>query len=325
MPTTPGPTEHAPIGRKDELVVQPPEKLDPQLVKELSRLRPWIPIAYIAREWLFILAPIIICIHYWHPLLYVAVVVWIGSRQHALGVLLHEATHYRVTKNRFLNELIGHVFLAFPTLASMSGFRATHFAHHRAPNTDDDPDWTYRLNDEWHFPKSRLALAWLLIRDAIGLNTLEYPKLGRRYADAVGQSAWIKLARICSYLVVFAIFWHFRLLWAVGMYWFVPYLTAHKVILRIRSISEHHGGPEIGGHPYRETRTTIPSWWERILISPLNVNYHLDHHLYPSVPFYNLPKLHRALQKCDKFRDTAYITQTYCGVLRECRGIRSGA
>jgi fatty acid desaturase len=26
-----------------------------------------------------------------------------------------------------------------------------------------------------------------------------------------------------------------------------------------------------------------------------NLNYHIEHHLYPAVPWYNLPKLHRLL------------------------------
>ncbi|MGB6043019.1 MAG: fatty acid desaturase family protein [Pirellulales bacterium] len=305
----------------DERIVQPVARLDPQLVKELSQLRPWITVAHIAREWLFILAPIILCIQYWSLWLYVAVVIWIGARQHALGILMHEGTHYRITKNRLLNELIGHVFLAFPTLGSMSGFRATHFAHHRSPNTEDDPDWTYRHGEEWRFPKSRVALYWMLIRDALGINSAEYPKLGRRYASAAHHSKWISLGRITSYVVVLGVFYHFRLLWAVGLFWFVPFLTSHKIIMRIRNISEHHGGPEIGGHPYRETRTTIPSWWERLLIAPLNVNYHLEHHLFPSVPFYNLPRVHQELLKNDTFRNSAYITQTYRGVLRECQGL----
>jgi fatty acid desaturase len=27
-----------------------------------------------------------------------------------------------------------------------------------------------------------------------------------------------------------------------------------------------------------------------------NINYHLEHHLFPAVPWYNLPKLHRLLE-----------------------------
>ncbi len=31
-----------------------------------------------------------------------------------------------------------------------------------------------------------------------------------------------------------------------------------------------------------------------------NINYHLEHHLFPGMPWYNLPKVHRLLQ--DEYR-----------------------
>ena len=33
----------------------------------------------------------------------------------------------------------------------------------------------------------------------------------------------------------------------------------------------------------------------RALLFPHHVNYHLEHHLYPAVPHYHLPQLHRLL------------------------------
>jgi fatty acid desaturase len=32
-----------------------------------------------------------------------------------------------------------------------------------------------------------------------------------------------------------------------------------------------------------------------LLLFPHHVNYHLEHHLYPAVPHYHLPRLHRLL------------------------------
>ena len=32
------------------------------------------------------------------------------------------------------------------------------------------------------------------------------------------------------------------------------------------------------------------------MLFPHHVNYHLEHHLYPAVPHYHLPRLHRLLQ-----------------------------
>jgi fatty acid desaturase len=39
-----------------------------------------------------------------------------------------------------------------------------------------------------------------------------------------------------------------------------------------------------------------PAWLEW-LIFPHHVNYHIEHHLYASVPHYHLPALHKELQK----------------------------
>ncbi len=38
-------------------------------------------------------------------------------------------------------------------------------------------------------------------------------------------------------------------------------------------------------------------WWERLLFAPNFVNYHMEHHLAPTVPSYNLRRMHRLLGK----------------------------
>jgi hypothetical protein len=64
-------------------------------------------------------------------------------------------------------------------------------------------------------------------------------------------------------------------------------LTWLKMILRIRSIAEHYSVKN--DHVLNRTRTTLPSLFEKMFIAPKNINYHLEHHLYPSVPFFRLP------------------------------------
>src|SRR5262245_799593 len=72
-----------------------PERLPPQTVKELSVLEPAKAIRATAEEWFVIAAAIALCSFFWHPALYVVAVVVIGSRQHALLILGHDASHYR--------------------------------------------------------------------------------------------------------------------------------------------------------------------------------------------------------------------------------------
>jgi fatty acid desaturase len=47
---------------------------------------------------------------------------------------------------------------------------------------------------------------------------------------------------------------------------------------------------------FRNTRTTRAGWLARLTVAPLHVNYHQEHHLMASVPYYRLPLMHRLLQ-----------------------------
>lgn len=42
------------------------------------------------------------------------------------------------------------------------------------------------------------------------------------------------------------------------------------------------------------TASVAPAWLEW-LVFPHYVNYHVEHHVYASVPHYNLPELHREM------------------------------
>jgi fatty acid desaturase len=69
------------------------------------------------------------------------------------------------------------------------------------------------------------------------------------------------------------------------------------------------------GDELRNTRTTIARWWERLLIAPNYVNYHLEHHLVMTVPHYHLPRMHRLLHARGAL-DGACVVTGYPAVLR---------
>ena len=87
---------------KNSVVVHPhnssrvvPERLPPATIKELSVLEPAKAVRATAEEWIAIAAAIAVCSFFWHPALYAVAVVLIGSRQQALLILGHDASHYR--------------------------------------------------------------------------------------------------------------------------------------------------------------------------------------------------------------------------------------
>jgi fatty acid desaturase len=51
---------------------------------------------------------------------------------------------------------------------------------------------------------------------------------------------------------------------------------------------------------------------------PRNIHYHIEHHWYPSVPFYNLPALHAELMRQPGFRQQAVVTSSVFASLRQC-------
>ncbi len=303
------------------------EQLDKATVRRLSQLKPWLSTAHLLLEYAFIFGAILLVNQFPNPFLYILAVMWIGARQHAMAIMLHEASHYRIVKNKTLNDWLGEVLLAFPLFVTVRSYRMSHMAHHRHTNTSFDPDWVSKETPDWVFPKTRKALFIILAKILLGMNAFWMVKLivsGGRSASA-GDASVSKeknvsrtfvAGRISYYVALITILSYYGLWLQFLLFWIVPLFTWLQVILRVRSIAEHFGIEY--DHTFTNARTTYPSLFDRIFLVSKNVWFHLDHHLYPSVPFYNLPALHEALQKIPSFRDKAHITQSYWGVLMEC-------
>jgi fatty acid desaturase len=285
---------------------------------ELSQISSIRSALHIIIEWILILTAIWACERFWEPWLYLATIVVIATRQHSLMIMLHEGTHYRLCRNRKINDWVSELVLAWPVLISARSYRANHFAHHRYLNTDRDPDWVRRRGDQnWVFPKRPREMAVLLLGDLTGLGAVALVKLLRTVASRdTDVSKGFLMARYLYYAAVMAIAFRTGTAHLLLLYWFVPLFTCLVCIFRIRSIAEHSA---LGAArtPYAGTRTTLLSFLERIFLAPNNVNYHLEHHLYPSVPFFQLPRLHALLCAKPEFRQ-AHMTRGYVGVLREC-------
>jgi fatty acid desaturase len=97
--------------------------------------------------------------------------------------------------------------------------------------------------------------------------------------------------------------------------WFLPATTLLQAILRLRAVCEHGAVPDAAaGHPLRAARTTLNPWWLRWLLFPHDVYFHIEHHLYPSIPHYRLPACHAALAARGAFEGGAEV-QTFGATL----------
>ena len=78
--------------------------------------------------------------------------------------------------------------------------------------------------------------------------------------------------------------------------WVLPLVTVVQAILRLRAIAEHGATTDFSS-PLTAARTNLGPAWLRWLVFPHNVNFHVEHHLYASVPQYNLPRLHAEMKR----------------------------
>jgi fatty acid desaturase len=281
-------------------------------IKKLSELRSSWNGAFIVLEWLSILFAVYCTEKFMSPITYFLAVVWVGSRLHALAIFMHEAAHYRLFKNRRLNEFIGEVFLAWPITVTLKGYRNSHLAHHQHVNTKEDPDWEDGSKEDYRFPKTKNQMTYALIRNFIGFGFWSEFSETAKSKEFNHIPLSLKIGQRAAYVVIICSSIVFSFWKLLILYWLVPAFTALIFILYFRTIAEHYGLAT-------DTRNTIGTFWERTLLAPYNVGFHLDHHLHPGVPWYNLRKLHEVLMKDHEYRSTAHITQGYFkGVLEEC-------
>ncbi|HWB74690.1 MAG TPA: fatty acid desaturase family protein [Nannocystaceae bacterium] len=266
-----------------------------------------------------------------HPVTFAIAVVALGTRQHALAVLMHESAHGLLFRTRRLNERVGEWLCAQPIATDVRRYRRHHVRHHAHTGTVRDPD--RGLAEP--FPCGRASLARKLLRDALGLTGLKrllaiaamnaelleytaavaprrlpWQSLRHHLAALVRRSAGalaINLG-ILALLVALGHAWLFAA-------WALAFVTAFDLILRVRSMAEH-AAMDASADPLRNTRTTRANWLARAVLAPFAVNYHLEHHLEPALPMRSLPALHRLLRTRGHL-DPALVAPGYFAVLRE--------
>lgn len=249
----------------------------------------------------------------------------IATRQHALMVLMHEYSHFQFSRERaWLNDLIGDVLTAFPFLITIHGFRRSHLRHHRASTSADDAHWMALLKkDRYCFPKTRRQVLIELLKHSLGCYTLADLK---GYTVDAGMALDLPRAtRVRRAVFILgllgAVVW-FGLGWIVLLYWIVPLGTFTMAILYLRDMGEHFGLPAPG---LDGARTVLAGWIERALICQNGANFHTEHHLFPSVPFFRLSQLHGTLLNDSGFRQHAVCTQGYLtGLIDEVGALPSG-
>jgi len=248
-----------------------------------------------------------------HPLMWLAVLVVLGGRQLSLAIMMHDAAHGTLFKRRWLNDVLADCLCGSPLGLDIQRYKRHHQVHHGKTGTGEDPDRSLSAP----FPATRASLARKFLRDLSGVSGLkrEYglllmnlgllrwtvasdvqwlPQQGRSWRDYVSdgvRNSWKYLAFHALLLGALAAAGHAWLYLA----WLGAYLSTYSLFMRIRSMAEH-ACTEPGTDMLRNTRTTLAGLLARATVAPLRVNFHIEHHLMPAVPFHRLPAMHAMLR-----------------------------
>ncbi len=283
--------------------------LPQETVQRLARISSWRATWSVLQEVLVLSVLVATALTFWTPVVVIPCVILIGTRQHALFILAHDAAHYRLFESRWLNDALGRACATVQGL-SMRTYRVVHRLHHNNLYGPADPDTAIHGG----YPRGRAYLAKKLAKDLTGLTawkTYAYffgaPAINTETNIALRplNDTSERLRREARADRVVVIGFHvlaLALAAASGhlveylVLWVLPLLTVVQAILRLRAIAEHGATTDFSS-PLTAARTNLGGPLVEWLIFPHRVNYHIEHHLYASVPHYNLPELHREMQR----------------------------
>jgi len=201
----------------------------------------------------------------------------------AFYLLSHDGHHHLLFRSAALNYGV-NIALCIPLLHSPTAYRVLHELHHRHLGGPGDPDEYRNYTDS---PRVRWALQWVRLT----MGTLVYmpliPVVAWRRAEqqdrrrialeyAAMALVWIPVFALIPAGVLFKVW--------LGPGIIVGYISAVRALAQ-HALTDAHD-------PLLASRSVESNPIVSFFL--LNENYHLEHHLFPEVPSYNLPPL-RAL------------------------------
>ena len=248
----------------------------------------------------------------WLPLGFVATVILIALH----SSLTHELIHGHPFEKALANEIVG--FPCLGLLVPYRRFKDLHIAHHRDENlTDpyDDPESNYLDPEVWARQPgwarrllmfNNTLMGRILVGPAVGMFAfLRADVRAMRAGDRSVTLAWaLQIPSVA--LVLTLVSWSAMPLWA---YLIAAYLGYG--IIKIRTYLEHRA------HDHANGRTAIVEDRGPLAFLFLNNNLHVVHHMYPKVPWYDLPALYRADRQKYLDRNDSYVYRSYAQIFRQ--------
>lgn len=279
-------------------------------LKDWMTFRPARMFTDLALGWIAIAAAFGFVSHWQTWWGYVVAVLVIGAAQYALFIMGHDAIHYTLHPQREVNDNVSKWLIHGPMCMGFEDGRRSHLKHHRLLGTAEDPDrYIHRLSDKNSPLSFLLFCSGLATFGKTVLKVTPFGKLlesGNKAAvEGVAKPSGVllvyfrdRIPAIIAQLILIGIImwiglpsWAYFVLWIAPIYFFVFLPDEIRAFCdhAVKDIDDDRADPErlISYHP---------PLVEALFLAPHNMHFHAEHHLWPSIPYYNLPRAHAVIK-----------------------------
>lgn len=258
---------------------------------DLHRRSAWRHFAILARQIVLVALAAWAAVHLTNPLAWLPLSVFLGFSAFNFTVLLHEVVHETlfVRRRPRLDALMGYLY-AIPSGISRSQFTRWHLDHHdELGSSEHDPKrhWlTPKVVKRWYKLLYCTPALFPIYFRAAARETRTYPEaLQRRIRRERLLTTLVHVATMIALLdgPGFAVF---------AKLYAIPYFVVFPIAFTLNRLGQHYNIDP--SRPLAWSTRMGTSWAWNFLF--LYSNFHLEHHYFPRVPFYNLAKLNRRLR-----------------------------
>ncbi|RJT65462.1 hypothetical protein D6J03_12575 [Legionella taurinensis] len=217
---------------------------------------------------------------------------------------VHECGHNTLSKSKTINALIGHFYSIFCFMPFYT-WKFIHEEHHKwTGHIDKDPVFAL-LKDA----KKKKKLPWIFHfgwRTFIPLNVFFLYVVYWRYPLTLKRENKLNLfiLKHCLFSMGVLVVSYALLYWLmpanIHFYSLLPALVLYALMWETLSTPQHLGleptshRPQLKDHINTTRSTWFPTLLQRYLF--LNFGYHIEHHLFPALPWHELEKAHGLLK-----------------------------
>ena len=262
-----------------------------EALKDLHRKNPARHFAIAARQFLLLGALSAVSWLRPEPWFWIPAAIAAGWTAFNFTVLLHEVVHHAVWNGpRPRGERVLGVLYAVPSGISALQFTRWHLTHHaELGDAEADP--------KRHYLSPKIVTPWYKLLYFTPALFPIYFRAARKETASYPPTLQKRIARERFGTIALHVAVMGAILWAGGAgvlarVYLVPYFGVFPIAFALNRLGQHYAidpsDPAKWGSLVKPSR-----WWDFWFVYSA---YHLEHHYFPGVPFYNLRRLHFALR-----------------------------